>query len=230
MARLRDTEYRVLSVVLRQTWGWRKERDWLSHARLRQLTGRGSAAISRAIAVLVEAGLIVVRNRTGEVLATAAERRRERSGLYFSLQPSLAVPFLEKSRSQPQETNSLSINNKKQEDKKQLRVVVDAQNEHLGQPKAGIQAQKQHEDDRNETPTGLDVTSGVDGVVKATEEALPNSPPAEERSELGMGQSKRAKRRLFGDPKIESNWNKLGDLLHQGRFADLKNLPWDETR
>ncbi len=102
MPRLRDTELRIMLVVLRQTWGWRadrseggkhkhgekhggkhKRRDWLSHRQLCRRTGRGSDAVSGAVASLVEAGLLVVEDAGGTALATAEERRRCLSRLYF---------------------------------------------------------------------------------------------------------------------------------------------------
>jgi hypothetical protein len=102
MPRLRDTELRVILVVLRQTWGWRadrsdegkhkqeekpkgkhKRRDWLSHRQLCRRTGRGSDAVSGAVASLVEAGLLVVEDAGGTALATPEERRRCLGRLYF---------------------------------------------------------------------------------------------------------------------------------------------------
>lgn len=95
MPRLGDTEWRVLSVIVRQTFGWtagpglRKTADWLSHSQLRRRTGRESAAISRAIDVLVRSGLILVMNGRGAPLMSAAERRRSRDHLSFRLHPAV---------------------------------------------------------------------------------------------------------------------------------------------
>ncbi len=54
MPRLRDTEWRLLCVLVRQTLGWqnkseggRKQRDWLTQAQLKKRTGRDSAAPAR---------------------------------------------------------------------------------------------------------------------------------------------------------------------------------------
>ena len=103
MPRLKDTELRVLLVVLRQTWGWRtdrtsvykdeagtqannsdqltsrqtskhqftrhqptKRRDWLSHSQLCRRTGRGSDAVSAAVASLTASGLIIVEDTVGK--------------------------------------------------------------------------------------------------------------------------------------------------------------------
>jgi hypothetical protein len=95
MPRLKDTELRVLLVVLRQTWGWKtdgtetspgrrtKRRDWLSHNQLCQRTGRSSDAVSGAVASLTAAGLIVVEDAGGHPLRTPEERRRCLGRLYF---------------------------------------------------------------------------------------------------------------------------------------------------
>ena len=93
MPGLRDTELRVLLVVLRQTWGWRadrlagngahKRRDWLSHRQLCRRTGRGSDAASGAVASLTASGLIIVEDAAGNPLATPEKRRRCLGRLYF---------------------------------------------------------------------------------------------------------------------------------------------------
>ena len=95
MPRLKDTELRVLLVVLRQTWGWKadrtntgsegqtKRRDWLSHRQLCRRTGRGSEAVSGAVASLTASGLIIVEDAGGTPLITPEERRRCLGRLYF---------------------------------------------------------------------------------------------------------------------------------------------------
>ncbi len=94
MPTLRDTELRVLLVVVRQTLGWqdgpdpsrRKERDWLTQSQLMRRTGRASEAVSAAVDGLVRAGLIEVQDKWGRPLVTPAERRRFLGRLYFRLQ------------------------------------------------------------------------------------------------------------------------------------------------
>ena len=95
MPRLRDSELRILMLVLRQTAGWkadrtetgsdrrRKCRDWLSHSQLCRRTGRGSDAVSRAVASLTASGLIVVEDVSGKPLLTSEERRRHLGRLYY---------------------------------------------------------------------------------------------------------------------------------------------------
>jgi|CXWL01.1.fsa_nt_gi phage replication O-like protein O len=86
---LGDTEWRMLCVIVRQTFGWRKSEDWLSHSQLKSRTGRESAAVSRAVDTLVKRGLIVIRDRNDRRLHSTAERRRSRSRLVFAVHPLL---------------------------------------------------------------------------------------------------------------------------------------------
>ncbi len=60
-----------------------KRRDWLSHRQLCRRTGRGSDAVSAAVASLTASGLIVVEDAGGSLLATPEERRRCLGRLYF---------------------------------------------------------------------------------------------------------------------------------------------------
>ena len=103
MPRLRDTEWKLLCVIVRQTFGWsagageRKQSDWLSHYQLKRRTGRSSAPVSRAIDTLVRAGLIVVRDNLGCELSTRQSRRVAHCRLSFSISPeSYSQDFQEK--------------------------------------------------------------------------------------------------------------------------------------
>ena len=99
MPGLRDSELRVLLVVVRQTLGWqvgvdsshRKERDWLTQSQLMRRTGRASEAVARAVDSLVRGGLIDVLDREGTPLTTPAERRRHLGHLYYRLRPGTDV-------------------------------------------------------------------------------------------------------------------------------------------
>ena len=119
MPRLRDTEWRILTVIVRQTLGWsigdgqRKAFDWLSHAQLKRRTGRSSAPISRAIDVLVRSGLIVVRDSFGVELQSANERRRSRSYLSFAVSPQLGSPKIQQQFSHRRLANLQRKNNKR---------------------------------------------------------------------------------------------------------------------
>lgn len=85
MPHLSDTEFRVLAVIVRQTLGWQQKAQWLSHSLLKRSTGRESAAISRAVDQLVKRGLIIVRDQGDRRVHQAAERRRSRSKLVYSI-------------------------------------------------------------------------------------------------------------------------------------------------
>ncbi len=93
MPALRDTELRVLLVVVRQTLGWqvgkdpylRKERDWLTQSQLMRRTGRASGAVAHAVDALVRRGLIDVLDENERPLPTPSERRRSLGRLYYRL-------------------------------------------------------------------------------------------------------------------------------------------------
>jgi hypothetical protein len=91
MPRLRDVEWRLICVLVRQTLGWQsdngrtKQSDWLSHSQLRRKTGRSSSAISQAIEFLCRNRLVEIDDGQGQPLRTAFERRRHRGRLYFRL-------------------------------------------------------------------------------------------------------------------------------------------------
>ncbi len=90
MPRLKDTEWRLLCVIVRQTLGWksrkgRKKRDWMSQKQLIARTGRNSAALSAALDNLVRKNLVVCQDVGGRVLLTKQQRRQHRGHVYFSL-------------------------------------------------------------------------------------------------------------------------------------------------
>ena len=93
MPTLKDTEWRLLCVIARQTIGWvgkdgqRKGRDWMSQSQLIAKTGRNSAALSAALDVLVRQNLIECQAENGELLDVPEKRRRHRGRVYFSLTP-----------------------------------------------------------------------------------------------------------------------------------------------
>jgi hypothetical protein len=94
MPKLRDTEWRVLVVIVRATLGWidqplgqRKRRAWITNGELRRRTGRASSAVSLAVSNLVRSRLIEVTDAAGTFLPTASVRRRCRGRLYFNLHP-----------------------------------------------------------------------------------------------------------------------------------------------
>ena len=84
---LKDTELRVLLVLLRQlrVTGQERERVWLTHSELCRRTGRASEAISAAVARLSEARLLSVHDETGQALKSAAARQHSAGRRYFRL-------------------------------------------------------------------------------------------------------------------------------------------------
>jgi len=96
MPRLRDTEWRLVSVVTRATLGWvdllsgeRKKRETLSNHQLRRRTGRESAAISEALDNLSKAGIILITDSQGQIMDSRAARRRAKARLWYGLHPDL---------------------------------------------------------------------------------------------------------------------------------------------
>jgi hypothetical protein len=94
MPYVRDTEFRILVIIARQTLGWlnphtgkRKQMDWLTQSQLKRRTGRASEAISHAIEVLVRRGFIEVVDNSGKIFRSAKERRRCTKNLYYRLAP-----------------------------------------------------------------------------------------------------------------------------------------------
>ena len=84
MKKMSDTELRVVLIITRKTLGWeidnetgmRKTEDWINQTQLKKLSGRGSAAISKAIDNCIKMGWIEARNKKGELLDTKDKRKR----------------------------------------------------------------------------------------------------------------------------------------------------------
>jgi hypothetical protein len=98
MPTLKDTEWRLLCIIVRQTLGWqqkdtgeRKTSDWLTHRQLRLRTGRASEAICKALDRLVRQGLIEIRDDLRHPLLSPHARRRYTGKLYFQLGAKLSA-------------------------------------------------------------------------------------------------------------------------------------------
>ena len=96
MPTLRDTEWRLLCVIVRQTLGWhdaksggRKSQDWMTRTQLMQKTGRNSEALSQALDSLVQGNLTEVKSTSGKPLPTTALRRQTRGRIFYALHPLL---------------------------------------------------------------------------------------------------------------------------------------------
>ena len=60
---LTGVEYKVLTVIIRQTLGWQKEMDWLTHSQLARRTGASRRAVSSALDTLIQKGYIGVHEK-----------------------------------------------------------------------------------------------------------------------------------------------------------------------
>ena len=64
-ARLNSTEYQVVLLVMRKTWGWKKKEDWISLSQFVQLTGKSKQAIVNASNSLVKKNVLVKKTVPG---------------------------------------------------------------------------------------------------------------------------------------------------------------------
>lgn len=77
-------ELKVLLVIIRQTKGWRKKRDWITQSQFIQKTGLSRQTISQTLAILQHHKLISITDRVGVELQTP-ESRKGKSRLYYTL-------------------------------------------------------------------------------------------------------------------------------------------------
>jgi biotin operon repressor len=101
---LKETELKVLLVIIRQTVGWvdvrtqkRKEMDWLSGSQLQLKTGCSRRAISIATESLIQKNLIEVSNSIGTSLSTP-EQRQGKLRLFYQLSPKLHLGITSEQR------------------------------------------------------------------------------------------------------------------------------------
>ena len=93
MPGLLESEWRVLLVILRQTWGWispdgltnRKERDWISMGQFCQKAGLHRESVSHAVQSLIGMGLIQAETEARVLLTPPELRRRNGSRVYYRL-------------------------------------------------------------------------------------------------------------------------------------------------
>jgi phage replication O-like protein O len=85
-------EFKVLMVIIRQTYGWidqrtgkRKSRDRISHSQFIQKTKLSRRMVSQTLQSLVSKGLVTVTNRTGNFLHQP-EKRKGVSWIYYTFQ------------------------------------------------------------------------------------------------------------------------------------------------
>lgn len=91
---LKEVELKVLLIIVRQTLGWRdekeksgrKETDWISTGQLQSKSGSSRRGISSAIDRLVKLQLIMVSDLKGSILQTPQERKGK-TKLFYRLSP-----------------------------------------------------------------------------------------------------------------------------------------------
>lgn len=90
---LKESELKILLVVMRQTNGWidvktgkRKTRDRISRNQFMQKTGLSRKIVSLAIKGLVDKRLLSITDQRGNLLHTS-EDRKGKNYIYYSFQP-----------------------------------------------------------------------------------------------------------------------------------------------
>lgn len=76
---LKEAELKLLLVIIRQTFGWRKKKDRISHSQLIQKTGLAKRTITEGLTSLCEKDIIQVTDFEHNVLKKSLERK----GKYF---------------------------------------------------------------------------------------------------------------------------------------------------
>src|SRR3990167_10361205 len=112
MAKMTDTELRIVLITTRATLGWeidketkmRKQEDWISHYQLIKKSGRSSRSITKAIDNCVKMGWIEIRDKNGELLNT--KNKRVGNKMYFRL----GRLFLDKIQT-PAESKEVEVDN-----------------------------------------------------------------------------------------------------------------------
>lgn len=95
---LKSVQLKLLLVIIRQTSGWQKQRDWISANQLRQKTGCSKRALSDAIHELVNFNLIEVSGEQGKPLTTPEERKGKLRLYYRFKKPCVKSGETHKSR------------------------------------------------------------------------------------------------------------------------------------
>lgn len=78
---LSEAELKTLLVIIRQTIGWNKARDRISHGQFKKKTGLSGRSITRAIESLSDRNFIIITNNTGQALN--AQERRYQTEIYY---------------------------------------------------------------------------------------------------------------------------------------------------
>ncbi len=82
LPKLNLIELKVLLVIIRQTVGWKKDKDWISISQFEKKTGLSRKSISQAIQCLIERQLIVATDERGLSLNKSKQRRGNKRIFY----------------------------------------------------------------------------------------------------------------------------------------------------
>lgn len=80
---LTGAEFKILMIIIRQTHGWRKERDRMNYSQLTQKSGLSRRVIADVIQSLIDKKLITVTDYNKAVLNTP-KLRKGKTSIYFS--------------------------------------------------------------------------------------------------------------------------------------------------
>lgn len=83
MPELSESEFKVLMVIVRQTLGWDKPRDRISHSQFVKKTGLSQRAVTAAVESLSTRNLIRITDHVGRPLV--ADERRYRKDICYEL-------------------------------------------------------------------------------------------------------------------------------------------------
>lgn len=113
LRRLTGSEYKLLSIIIRQTYGWRKKRDRMNLYQLRTKTGLSKRVISKAIQSLIDRGLIEVSDYNGKKLHKALDRKGKTSIFFapiFKTEEQMNISNAEKKPDEVQNTDHNNTN------------------------------------------------------------------------------------------------------------------------
>ena len=81
--RSRGAEFKLLAIIIRQTYGWQKKRDRLNYTQFIQKTGLSRRIIAHAIQSLIDKQLIQTSDYSGNILNTP-ESRKGKTSIFFT--------------------------------------------------------------------------------------------------------------------------------------------------
>jgi hypothetical protein len=126
LPKLSGSELKVLSVIIRQTFGWidkqtgkPKKWDWISRQFFAKKTSLSLRTVSQTIATLHSKNYIRIKNQDGKIMSNAVERRRAYK-LYYSV--NIDKPCAKKNLKPMQKSNPTIITHTNSRDTKMHRL------------------------------------------------------------------------------------------------------------